>query len=86
MTYTIITLTPEQLTAIIDAAVEKSIARHCDISMSRDELAEHFDVNPRTIDNWIAAAGVRPTTPEGKQKKYSLKQITQARYEITRKS
>ena len=85
MTQTLITLTPEELTVLIDRAVEKAVARHCDIAMSRDELAEHFDVNPRTIDNWIDAHGIRPVTAEGKQKKYSLKEIKPARYEVTRK-
>lgn len=84
MTQTLITLTPEELAALIDRAVEKAVARHCDIAMSRDELAEHFDVNPRTIDNWVDAHGIRPVTAEGKQKKYSLKQLTQARYEQKR--
>lgn len=85
MTYTIITLTPEELTAMIDKAVEKAVARHADIALTRAELAEHFGVCERTIDNWITDGKIKPVTPDGKQKKYSLKQITQAKYEITRK-
>ena len=78
-TSTVIQLSPEELTALIDRAVETAFARHADSALTRDELARHFHVTPHTIDNWIREYKITPVTPPGKHKKYSLRQIVQHR-------
>jgi len=74
---TVIQLSPEELAALINGAVKQAFAEHSDSALSRTELAEHFGVTLRTVDNWIRSYGLQPVTPPGKHKKYSLKEVKQ---------
>ena len=74
-TSTLITLSPVELSDLIEQSVARAMQRQTDRFVTRRELSDHLGVSLRSVDSWIARKNIKPVTPAGARPKYSRNEV-----------